>query len=1041
LPVVKENVVSIVCPHCKHTLNLKNIKPGRYTPKCPKCAQPFQVTVPDAPDQPPIVRAIPAKAKTDETPSTPGSSAKMKKAAPPPEAMPAVDPFATGAPVPVGDTRPAVPAPKPAAASAKASSQPLEATLASATVAPGAAAPEATLALEAAGQAGAVPEATVALPAAPAPEATGAFAPAAPEEPNATGAYGEAAAQERPATSVPESAEAAPAKAPADEVSDADIPNTLGGYEVLKRLGKGGMGAVYLGRQISLDRPVALKVMSPRWARDPDFVARFTREAYAAAQLVHHNVVQIYDIGAERDTNFFSMEFVNGQSLMDLVRKEGKLDPEVAVGYVLQAARGLKFGHDMGMIHRDVKPDNLMVNDQGIVKVADLGLVKTPGTTEAPAAPPREGTPASPSSHGLLSSVSDLTRAGIAMGTPTYMAPEQARDATKVDARADIYSLGCTLYILLTGKPPFSGKTVLEVLTKHATEPIVPPEVIVKRVPKSLSIILLKMMAKRPEDRYANMGEVIDVLEKYLGIQQTGPFTPREEHALLLEECVEKFNGVPKARLRKHVLLGFFGGCALLTLLCTLLVWPVMAGTFLGLGLLTGLSYFIVQGVTEKSYLFGKVREFALGSSWSDWLLGLVGVAVFLLLLYLFQLLWVWIVVCGLAVGLSLGVHFWLDQQIAQQRAAPIAETEKLIKSMRLQGLEEQALRQFVCKYSGRRWEEFYEALFGYEAKLAAREWVRGEAGKGREKFAAWREPVVRWIEARQQARHEAQQRKHLKAVEAKALKAKGMAAAEAEQKAGQMAEKLVATAAEIKAEIKKEATRAATAAPTRAAAAAPTQAVAPEATQAYVPGQATAPRSSMKDLLATAQNPETAYTGTETKPRSFNPAAFVFGQLLGAKVRFVLGAALVAGCLMWIHQNDLIKWEKLQALGQQIAQKKELQGANLGEMVETQATEIKPLQLPMVPAFLTDLFDSFNPGVAGLILLISGFFRGWRMSLLVLPGAALAFLGHRCGVPDVGPVAAPYVSMAGGLVLALLGFIFLREGEKAKKEDAWRIE
>jgi len=150
------------------------------------------------------------------------------------------------------------------------------------------------------------------------------------------------------------------------------------GYTIERELGRGGMGSVFLARQLSLDRQVALKVMSKRWATDPVFVARFTREAYAAAQLSHPNIVQIHDIGEVEGTRFFSMEYVRGRSLAELVRGQGKLDPETAVGYVLQAARGLKHAHDRGMIHRDVKPDNLLLDDQGLVKVADLGLVKTP---------------------------------------------------------------------------------------------------------------------------------------------------------------------------------------------------------------------------------------------------------------------------------------------------------------------------------------------------------------------------------------------------------------------------------------------------------------------------------------------------------------------------------------------------------------------------------------------------------------------------------------------------------------------------------------
>ena len=152
---------------------------------------------------------------------------------------------------------------------------------------------------------------------------------------------------------------------------------------MLKVLGKGGMGAVLLGRQLSLDRKVALKVMHPEIAENPSFVARFTREAYAAAQLTHHNVVQIYDIGEDKGQHFFSMEFVAGRSLMDLLHEQGRVGPEAAVGYTLQAARGLRQGHNQGMVHRDVKPANLLMNGEGIVKVADLGLVKLPsGGTE-----------------------------------------------------------------------------------------------------------------------------------------------------------------------------------------------------------------------------------------------------------------------------------------------------------------------------------------------------------------------------------------------------------------------------------------------------------------------------------------------------------------------------------------------------------------------------------------------------------------------------------------------------------------------------------
>jgi len=260
--------------------------------------------------------------------------------------------------------------------------------------------------------------------------------PASPDETQASDADDDFSVDEKPA---PKAKVKKQRTEPAAEPLGDDIPERLGGYEVLKVLGKGGMGAVLLGRQVSLDRKVALKVMHPRIAKNPGFVARFTREAYAAAQLTHHNVIQIYDIGEERGQHFFSMEFVPGQSLMDLVKKDGKLAPEAAVGYILQAARGLRYGHNQGMVHRDIKPDNLMLNTEGIVKVADLGLVKLPSGD----LPQQAG--ALPPSDDDTEGNTELTRVGAAMGTPAYMPPEQARNSAAVDQRADIYSLGCTL--------------------------------------------------------------------------------------------------------------------------------------------------------------------------------------------------------------------------------------------------------------------------------------------------------------------------------------------------------------------------------------------------------------------------------------------------------------------------------------------------------------------------------------------------------------------------------------------------------------------
>jgi serine/threonine protein kinase len=769
-----------------------------------------------------------------------------------------------------------------------------------------------------------------------------------------------------------------------------DMPETLGGYQVLKELGRGGMGAVYLARQLSLDRNVALKVMRPEWASNPSFMARFTREAYAAAQLVHHNVVQIYDLGTDRDTQFFSMEFVEGQSLGGVVKKEGKLDIEMAVGYVLQAARGLKFGHDRGMVHRDVKPDNLLLSDQGVVKVADLGLVKVPDEREADTVP---DSAAAEEDSGSAR----LTRANAALGTPAYMAPEQARDAAHVDGRADIYALGCTLYDLVTGRPPFQGSTILEVLSKHAQEPMVPPEVIVRRVPKALSEIVLRMTAKKPEDRYADMGEVIQALEAYLGVETAGAFTPREEHADKLEECVARFNTAPTGRLRSRLALGFLAGCALLTVVGLLVWWPV-AAVCAGLLAVTPICYFVLHGFTGKTYLFGKVRELVLDSRWTDWLTWLVGGVLGLVLLYLLGLHWVALVVAVLAVGLALGFHVVIDRRLAAEQAAPVAEVEKMLRTMRLRGLEEDALRQFVCKYAGERWEGFYEALFGFEAKLSARtRWVLGEQGRGRQKYGAWREPLVGWIDARLRARKEARERRHLQAIEEKRLKAEGVAVAEARARAEEAAAALVEKAAEVKA---KAARRSAVTA------------------------------QEERELLTAAAVLGLRGGAAPAPVRRRGPVAGLFGLAFGARTRFLVGAVLLVGCLLWVNKNR-DDFQKLVAQARAAKNVSDINAQQLQQQLQQQMAswKSKPLELPLVPAAVTGLFDGFNPGVGGLILVLSAFFRGPRVALFCWPAAVLAFAGPRLGVPAVGPATAHQLSMAAGVVLAVPGFLFRRRG------------
>ncbi|MBY0231467.1 MAG: protein kinase, partial [Gemmataceae bacterium] len=652
--------MAIQCPYCAHSMSVKTPKPGRYKPKCAKCAGHFLLSV--SADDPPALKA----------------TALPNAGQPSPEATaPPADPEATSATLPE-------PPPRKKAV-------PLDATAAPAEGVSGAGNADFSVA------ASAVQDATLA----------------------------EAGAGGRSFSEATEAGDSGPMPKPEEFRDPAEVPPQLGGYQVVKELGRGGMGAVYLARQVSLDRPVALKVMNPEWAANPNFLMRFTREAYAAAQLVHHNVVQVYDIGNDQGLNYFSMEFVEGKSLGD-VAKEEILAPDVAAGYALQAARGLKFAHDRGMIHRDIKPDNLMLNTAGVVKVADLGLVRTPGMEEQQAgteerqAIDEAAIKARASTGRTLASLSGVTMAGQAMGTPAYMAPEQARDATKCDHRADIYSLGCTLYVLVTGKPVFSGRTPMEVMTRHATDAPKPPVAVNKDVPKALSDVILKMIAKKPEERYQTMDDVVKALEDFLGLHGAGKQAATEQHLRTLETGVKAFNGVGLATIRDLAVPGFLAGCFLLGLLLLFTSWPTAGSFFLALGLFAGFGYFAVHGAMERSPLFLKARDVAGGASWLD--LGKLAGGLVLLMLVLFVLgqLAVWTGAAVLGVGLAFGIHYGMDKPIAAKRVAALDKVDRMLKTLRLRGLSEEALEEFVAKYAGDHWEEFYEALFGYEKKMQA---------------------------------------------------------------------------------------------------------------------------------------------------------------------------------------------------------------------------------------------------------------------------------------------------------------------------------
>lgn len=265
-----------------------------------------------------------------------------------------------------------------------------------------------------------------------------------------------------------------------------------GRYELHRRLGRGGMAEVFLARDQLLDRPVAVKVLFPEFATDPAFVERFRREATAAANLNHPNIVGVYDWGEADSTYFIVMEYVDGRTLAEILRTEGPLHPDRVADIGADVAAALGFAHRNGVVHRDVKPGNVIVTATGLVKVADFGIARAI----------------------TASSDDDLTQVGQVMGTAAYFSPEQAR-GENVDPRSDIYSLGVVLYELATGQPPFSGDSPVAIAYKHVHESPVPPRQHDADLPQPLEAIILKTLAKNPVNRYPSAEDLRADLRRF----------------------------------------------------------------------------------------------------------------------------------------------------------------------------------------------------------------------------------------------------------------------------------------------------------------------------------------------------------------------------------------------------------------------------------------------------------------------------------------------------------------------------------------------
>ena len=262
------------------------------------------------------------------------------------------------------------------------------------------------------------------------------------------------------------------------------------GYSIIGKLGAGAMATVFKAKQLSLDRTVAIKVLPRRFSNNADFIRRFYAEGRAAATLNHPNIVQAFDVGQAGEFHYFVMEYVEGSTVYDLVAEKKRLEEARAIEITLEVAEALAHAHERGLIHRDVKPKNIMLTKGGIAKLADMGLAR--GVADADAAE---------------------AEAGKAFGTPYYISPEQIRGEKEIGPAADIYSLGATIYHMLTGDVPFNGKSPAEVMKRHLKTELTPPDHVNPKLTAGISQIIEMMMAKHPRDRYQNCADLVTDLK------------------------------------------------------------------------------------------------------------------------------------------------------------------------------------------------------------------------------------------------------------------------------------------------------------------------------------------------------------------------------------------------------------------------------------------------------------------------------------------------------------------------------------------------
>ncbi|OJW23888.1 MAG: hypothetical protein BGO49_03375 [Planctomycetales bacterium 71-10] len=794
-------------------------------------------------------------------------------------------------------------------------------------------------------------------------------------------------------------------------------PRLVGGCLVLKLLGHGPRGKSLLARPLSLASRVVLKVVSADRGRDAIFVERFLREALATAQLSSPHLIPIVDIGRDGSGTFTAMEYVPGASLAEELARRGKVEPRTAAAWILQAARGLAVAHAQGIWHRDVKPENLRLTPDGLVAVDDLGLETTPSLAAAESARERASSKG-PRGKGRTAAEDAPAKAApirrAAVGSPVYMAPEQARDALLIDGRADVYALGCTFYHLVAGRPPFAKATAAELIAGHQEEEIVPPREFAPQIPPALNDAILTMTRRTPEERYPSMDVVVDVLEAALGLRGDRATPDEEEYRAAVGEAAALLHDAPAARLRSRILVAAGGAwLALLLLLLAMRAFRplVVAG---GFGLLTAGALATASKSLRPSGLVDLLRELFLGGGIRSWIVTGLG-ALFLLGMasyggFLGSMIFLTICVGGL-IG---GFHHYVERPYLVDREAAVAKVRDPLRRLRRSGVDERGLRDELIVAAGPGWEPLFGAVFGERAlaaeRLRALDDPTAPSGEGRR---WWSGRLERLLAGLVQMRRDARLRRLFQDVEEARFEAEGLNLMTARRLSWRVSRALIAAASEWRDE------------------------------QSALRGGRRAPGpvgpTIAQHLRNAVEEPDKILQGRPEGPgplaqRLEALASRVFGRL----PRLVLGGLLLAVFAYWMHSHEVVTADQVADAAAQIgrAAKAAAENADAGVLrdvrvdIPVDATQVaRPLGDPWVPGPFRSI-PAANVGAAGLLLLASVAFRSLGVGLAAYLAAAVALFGPALGLTSawLDPrFSAPTQAMLAGAVVLALGMLFGR--------------